>query len=422
MRPLLPSLLLLFASALAAEETKPDPRIARDDAFPDPAGAKRLSGELILVEQVNRLGILRPDRDGTINNYHWDLPHEFRMLPYGAIWYRGAPAELDDVPLGTHLHGLLYLGPEGDFEVKPPESGYFAGRAGSPDMRSVESKWSQVLRFEDDFSYFSRLGHGWKIADLSPDKTTVTVVRVSLADGAPVDEKSADDGAKGRQALRIDEGTAIWKGRGIASLGDLAVDQVVQINFTWVGLLGSTKEDGMCREIWIDEESRRVASERQRQIHRADLKRRGLPATILKTESMPGEGARGHVAFAFHEGIDPELIAAFQPKSATMVWAVEPSLRVYDALNDTRPFGDLEIRTVENPPPGHSGVEVRAHCWEMLEGFRAGRSIRIALRDWAPPERPREERLWPVDTRRFSVGPRPVADREAETEVADEDQ
>ncbi len=402
---------LALAAPLVAEEAQSDPRIARDGAFPDPAGAKRLAGELILVEHVNRRGILRPDRDGTINNYHWDLPHEFRMLPYGSISFRGAPAEIDDLPLGTHLHGIFYLGPEGDFEVKPPESGYFAGRAGNPDMRSVDSQWSRVLRFEDDFSYFSRLGHGWKITGFGPDKSNVTVARVHLADGAPVDEAGADDGVKSRQVLRLDRGTSIWKGREIAALEDLAEGQIVQINFTWVGLLGSTKEDGLCREIWIDGESRRVATERQRQVYLADMRRRGVPATILKTESVPGEGARGYVTFAFHAGIDPELIGAFQPKRGVLAAAAEPTLRVYDA-NDGKPFGELEITRIENPPPGHSGVVVRAHCWELLEGFRAGRTIRLTLSDWAAPPRPREELLWPVDTRKFEVGPRAVADRE----------
>ena len=408
----------LLTSFLFAEEAAPDPRIACDDAFPDPAGAKRLSGELILVEHVNRIGILRPDRDGTINNYHWDLPHEFRLLPYGSIRYRNAPAELDDVPLGTHLHGVFYLGPEGDFEVKPPESGYFAGRAGSPDMRSVESKWSRVLRFEDDFSYFTRLGHGWKIAGITPDKTTITIERVKLEDGSAVDEKTAGDGVKSRQVLRLDEGTSVWKGRAIAALDDLAAGQVVQINFTWVGLLGSTKQDGLCREIWIDEEARRIASERQGRIYRADLKRRGLPATILKTEHFPGEGARGHLTFAFHDGIDPELIAAFQPKRGVIAAAAEPTLRVYDE-NDGKPLGELEITRIDNPPPGHSGVVVKAHCWEMLEGFRAGRTLRLYLSEWGTPTRPREELLWPVDTRKFQVGPKPVADRDAEPAEAE---
>lgn len=398
----------------AADESKTDPRIALDSAFPDRTTSKSLHGELILVEHVNRQGILRLDRDGTINSYHWDLPHQFHMLPYGSIQYHGAPADLMDLPLGTHLHGLFYLGPEGWFEPKVPDSGYTAGKMAAPDMRSVESAWSRVLQLQDDFSFYEEKGEGWKITAFGPERSSITIWRVTLKDGKPARPDASDDGVLPTMVVRMDRGTRIWKRRQIATLEDLAEGQVVQINFHWLTLLGATKEQGMCREIWIDPESRQVAREQQRQVHIANLKIRGLPATILKTEAMPGEGARGHLTFAFHAGIDPELITAFQPKSSVLVWAAESTLRVHDGLNDAKPVGDLEITRIDNPPPGHSGVQVRAHCWEMIEGFRAGRTIRIALKDWNPPHRPREELLWPNDTRIFKVGPKPVADRDKE--------
>ena len=126
----------------------------------------------------------------------------------------------------------------------------------------------------------------------------------------------------------------------------------------------------------------------------------------------PARARGGHLTFAFHAGVDPELIDAFQPKKGVLAASAEPTLRVYD-VNDGKPLGELEITKVENPPAGHSGVVVRAHCWEMLEGFRAGRTLRLYMSDWGPPERPREELLWPNDTRVFQVGPKPVSDREA---------
>lgn len=409
------SLLISFTACAALfAADKPDPRIALDSAFPDLAQAKSLNGELILVEHVNRLGILRLDRDGTINNYHWDLPHHFQMLPYGFIQYHGAPADLMDLPLGTHLHGTFYLGPEGDFQVQPPDTGYTAGKMAAPDMRSIVSQYSRALRFEDDFSFYENKGEAWKIKTLGPERSTLTAERVTIANGSPARASESDDGIKPKMTVRLDRGARIWRGKQIATLEDLAEGQIVQINFGWLTLLGSTKEDGLCREIWIDTESRKIAREQQRQVHIASMKRRGVPATILKTETMPGEGARGHITFAFHDGIDPELIQAFQPKSSVLMWAAEPSLRVYDMLNDTKPVNDLEITHIDHPPPGDSGVHVRMHCWEMIEGYRAGRTVRLALKDWNPGERPREELLWPVDTRSFSVRPKPVSDRDVE--------
>lgn len=389
-----------------------DPRIARDDAFPDPAGAKRISGELIHVEHVNRLGILRPDRDRTINNYHWDLPHQFNLLPYASIFYHGAAAELDDVPLGTHLHGIFYLGAEGDFEVKPPETDYHAIRMPNPDLRSVESRYSRGLRLEDDFSYFMRLGHGWKIAELGPHNSTLTVERVNLADGRPIDEKKFADGVKSRQKLRLDRGASIWKGRQIADVEDVAVGQVVQINFAWVDLLGASKQDALCKEIWIDEESRKIATERQRQVYIADMKRRGVPAIVLNTEHIDGKGAMGNLTIALYAGVDQELIDAIQPKKSIMAVPVEPTLRSYGVHGQG--IGDIDIRRIANPPPGHSGVEIRAICWEMLEGYRAGRTIRLFRQDWEWPrtQLPREELMHPNDSRSIVVNPKPLAHRE----------
>jgi hypothetical protein len=399
-------LIAVCPSLHAADQT--DPRIALDSGFPEAKSGTRFAGELILVEHVNRRGILRLDRDGSINKYFWDLPHHFQMLPYANITYHGARAELADIPLGTHLHGIFYLGPEGAFTVEPPETGYHAGNLAAPDLRSVVSRYSRVLRFEDDFSYYQRLGEGWKLAAFGADQSTVTVQRVKLADGTEVN--SADDGVKSTQVLRLDRGTRIWRGREIAALEDLALGQVVQLNLSWATLLGSSKEDGLCREIWTDAQSREVATEQQRQIHIAHMKRSGLPAIILKTEPVPGEGARGYVTFAFPAGIDPELIDAFQAKTTVTIWAAEPSLRGWDGLVS----GSVnEVTRIANPPPGHSGVEVRMHLYEMLEGFRAGRTILVARRDWNPPPRPREEELWPNDTRIFHVGPKPVADRDA---------
>jgi hypothetical protein len=396
-------LLLLFTSSALGQ----DPRIASDQAFPDPSGGKSLAGELILVEHVNRVGILRLDRDGTINKYHWDLPHHFQLLPYALIMSRGAPAELDHLPLGTHLHGVFYLGPKGDFKVTPPESDYFASRTANPDLRSVESQYCKVFQLEDDFSYFERLGHGWKITSIGERLDSLEVQRVKLSDGVPVEEKNAIDGMTPRQQWRLDQGCSVWKGKEIASLADLAVGQVIQANLTWVGLLG--QQYAMCKEVWIDTASRKVATQRQRQVYLADIKRRGVPARVIKTEHIPGEGAKGYVELAFYQGIDPELVEAFNPKKGVSAATVNESLRQYGG---SASLGNISIRRIDDPHHGHSGVELRGICGAMLEGFRAGRSVRVFANDWPRLSLPREEVLRPNDSRIFSIGPKGVANRE----------
>lgn len=403
----------LIASIHAA-----DPRIALDSTFPDAKTGRHFAGELILVEHVTRRGILRQDRDGTINKYFWDLPHHFQMLPYAAINLHGAPANFEDLPLGTHLHGIFYLGPEGDFQVKPPETRYEAGKMASPDLRSIVSQYSRVLTLEDDFSYHQKRGEGWKITAFGPDKSNITVERVLLKDGSAV--KDAGDGVKSPQVLHLDGGTRIWKGREFAIPEDVALGQIVQLNLTWATLYGATKEDGLCKDIWIDAASRETAMQQQRQIYIAQQKRMGMPGIIMKTEPIPGEGSGGHITVALPAGIDSELMDALKPKIGLDLWPVEPSLRNWGSYGSG---GIEEVTRIENPPAGHSGVQIRLRFYEMLEGFRAGRTVRVVFRVPGSKGRPsedypRELSLYPNDTRIFHLGPTPVAGREKEPEAA----
>lgn len=386
---------LCLTILLADNTSAKDPAIALDSEFPDPKYAKAFSGELTLVEHVNRRGILRLDRDGSINKYYWDLPHEFQMLPYGSIYYHGAPAELKDIPIGTHLHGQFYLGPKGAFEVKPPTSNYFAGKMGRPDLRSIESQYSRVLRLEDDFSHYQRQGITWVIK------------QVDLANYSIVVESSE----KQTMTLRVDRGTRVWQNKAIGSLTDLQAGQSVMMNLGWATLLGSYKQDALCREIWLDEPSRQAATEVQRGIHIEHQMRRGVPAMVIKTEHDPGKGAKGWLTAQLSSGVDPELLEALSKRQSIFTKCVEPSLRMYSVNNAG--YGGIEsVTKIDNPPPGSSGIELRIHFHEMQEGHRKGRTIRIGSQSWFRPKIPREEWLRPNDLRIFNVGPKYIVGRD----------
>lgn len=67
---------------------------------------------------------------------------------------------------------------------------------------------------------------------------------------------------------------------------------------------------------------------------------------------------------------------------------------------------------IENPPAGHSGVQIKLRFYEMLEGFRAGRTVRMMIRVPGVKGRPgedcpRELSLYPNDTRLFCARGRP---------------
>jgi hypothetical protein len=87
--------------------------------FPKEPG-NYLAGELVTIDAINRRGGLRLDGDLNADRYHRAQPVDFAMLPYGMIYYHGAPAELRDIPLGTHLHGSFYLPPKDEEKTIPP--------------------------------------------------------------------------------------------------------------------------------------------------------------------------------------------------------------------------------------------------------------------------------------------------------------
>ena len=85
------------------------------------------AGEPIKVDHLNRSFVLCADRTNKQNRSHFDLPAAATMLRYGAIYYHGAPAALSDIPLGTHLHGLVYLKEPND--KTPPLEGWHDRRS-----------------------------------------------------------------------------------------------------------------------------------------------------------------------------------------------------------------------------------------------------------------------------------------------------
>src|SRR3954471_12269594 len=93
---------------------KPDWFQLVDGQFPPEGSAHAVSGELIAVDHLERRFQIRVDRNDSQDAGLHDLPLLATMLPYGAISYLGAPAALQDIPLGTHLHGLFFLAPPGE--------------------------------------------------------------------------------------------------------------------------------------------------------------------------------------------------------------------------------------------------------------------------------------------------------------------
>ncbi|MDB5348405.1 MAG: hypothetical protein JWP89_6782 [Schlesneria sp.] len=249
-----------------------------DGKFPSPNSARAISGELIQVDHLERRFQIRVDRNDTQQAGYMDLPLDGVMLPYGSIYYHGAPADLQDIPLGTHLHGLFYTKAADD-------------KAGS-NARHLLNAASFVirrsgLRLEDDFSYYTQQKQSWQIdsINLAERKLTATLQQ----NGAAVGKAKTFD---------LQASTRVRKGSGLEKLDSLAPGQIVQFNITWATLYGA----GRILEIWLDEPSRELATAQQLERHRDQVRDRGLPGWIDEVDDDAQI-----VTITFFDNVDPKL-------------------------------------------------------------------------------------------------------------------
>lgn len=339
--------------------------------FPTEPG-NYLAGELVTVDAINRRGGLRLDGDFNDDRYDKAQPHEFAMLPYGMTYYHGAPAEIRDIPLGSHLHGSFYLPPEGEENTIPPTQG----------PPQYGSKYNHAVLLEDDFSFFQRRGWVWRVVEFDRGKGRLNVVANGGAEGLEFEKK---------HSFWIDNATRVWKGRELLDWEAIAAEQVVLVNLTW-SPEWRNREFHVC-DVWIDDESRAVATERQRRAHIRFQKHRWLAGWVDQVEHLGG--SHGIVTITLFGGMDPSLYDEMKRKRAygIGVATAEPTLRTYWQDHDHKYGSIVELRELDNPPLGSSGIQIHWKTSELLDGFRPGRILRVRCHDWPNVKLPPEERL-----------------------------
>ncbi len=353
-------ILLLAPASLAADgDPKSAPWQPQPGQFPPDGSAIPVAGELILTDHVNRTGQLRPDRRDDQRTDDYDRAMNFTVLPYGTLRYHGAPAELRDIPIGTHLHGQFFFDEKG----KPARGG--SGLA---------------LLLEDDFSAHHRQQRAWRVDSVDPDKGNLTVTGVSLTGGKTEGKPTV---------FKINPATRVWKSSGFGTLTDIAAGQNVLINIT----VATLKGPGRITDIWLDDESRALAAARQNEVHRAHQKSHGLPGWIDRVDN-----GTNTIEVTLFGGFDPALANDFKPNGRIAVLVAEDSLRTYDQVNDRMYAQLLETDSVP-PAPGSSGRQFVIRVENLLEGFRPRRTVRLLPETWPLDDVPWEEMLWPGDNR-----------------------
>ena len=336
--------------------------VPRPGEFPPAGSAHHIAGELVAVDHVNRTGVLRPDRTDAQKRGDWDRPLPFVLLPYAAVRYHGAFADLRDVPIGTHLHGQFYVGDP------PPADPKAKARP------AVEAAFTRVLLLEDDFSRAARLNRRWRVESISPDTGTLAVTVVGA--DAPKATKPT--------AYQVVPSTRVWKGRSVGTLADVQPAAEVLLNLTVCTLKGP----GRVTNLWLDAESRDAATAHQAEVHRQHQRERGLAGYIDAVDNKAGV-----VTVTLFDAFDPKLLEDFGPNDSVTAACAEDNLRTWDQINDRKSGPVVEIRKVR-PAVGSAGVQVRFKPALLLEGFRPRRVIRIWPSKWKVDDLPLEERLY----------------------------
>lgn len=378
-----------------ADDKRPNPKNRKPTDKPDwfqlvpgefpPAGsAHAVSGELMQMDHLERRFHLRVDRNDSQDRGFWDLPLDATMLPYGSIWQHGAPAALQDLPLGTHLHGLFYLA-DPDDKTPLPETSYR--------RKTPEWEFRRCFRIEDEFTFHARQQQLWRIdsVDLGTNKLTATLLEA----GKPVGDGKA-------KTFDLRSSTRVFQGDRLADLKALQPGQTVLFNLTWVTLYGP----GRITDIWLDEAARARATAHQLERHRQHIRERGLPGYVTAVDDDAQI-----VTITFFGGVDPKLFEEIRNVDTNKVgWPLakeadnqaapkgtiavaRESLMTYDPVNDRKGGNVVDIKTIP-AQPGSSGLQIKVKCDLLLEGFRPKRVVRFYPATWKVIALPREEQFF----------------------------
>lgn len=372
-------LLLVFANHLAADE------VFRPKAgeFPPADQARSYRGELVFVDHVNRRGSLRLHVD---DHFQEGRLHHFAMLPYGVIRYRGAPAELRDIPIGTVLYGRFYLPPDPETSAVPSVKG---------NDRTAPAENHAIL-LEDGPSLCLREGKAWKLKSVEMNGSDGELI-------ATLDRKEGGEGLGGEHRLTIDGSTRIWRGRELLGLDDLVSDrswprqgkksldgQAVHLALTWHPRY--LYQQFHVSDLWLDELAIQTAAERQRQRHIRHIRTRWMPARVDAVQH--GEFGHATIQATLFGGMDESLYADFKAGIGGKMAAAEATLRTWWPDHDGMDGRITDVKRISDDPTlGSSGLQIQFEVPLILEGFRPGRTVRIRPQNWPNVKPPVEERV-----------------------------
>ncbi|MBX3401231.1 MAG: hypothetical protein KF873_21060 [Gemmataceae bacterium] len=400
-RYLMLALCLGFSTiAVAAPPEKDEPFRPEAGKFPPLEKAHSYRGELAFVDHANRRGSIRVQGSGMF--FRTD-PHPFAMLPYGMVRYRGAPADLRDVPLGTVMHVRAFLPPDPKTSAVPvlpvnnkkQDANHNRGAGIFPAE-------NHVLLLEDEPSHCLREGHVWKLKDVDVQNEAGMIV-------ACREPKSGGNAKANEEKLTFDAATRIWRGRECLAVAELIAEGIWPTNgkkslggqAVHLGIVWKPTPDGVfarfhVSDIWLDDAAMQRAARNQTETHKAFIRSRWMPAWVDSVEY--GKFGRATVTATLFGGMDATLYADFKKDVPAMMNAVENTLKhthgAYGPAHMASRGSILDAtKTKGEPPLGSSGIQIRFETDLIIEGLRPTRVVRVRPGTWPQVQVPREEYL-----------------------------
>jgi hypothetical protein len=361
--------------------------------FPPIEKAHTYMGELAFVDHANRRGTLRVKGPGIFRSTE---PNPFVMLPYGMVFYHGAPADLRDIPLGTMLHVTAFLPPDTKLSSVPVLPTDNKERdANHRRGVGVFPAENHVLLLEDEPSFRLRTGSAWTLKEIEL-KTDHGIAIARL------------DGKGSEQKLTVDHATRIWRGQEQLNVTDLIAagtwgagakmtlnDQKVQLGLSWKPCPDGIFFRQHVTDLWLDETALRRAGQRQAETNKIFTRSRWLPGWVDTVEY--GKFGRATVTVTLFGGKDASLYDDFRAGGQVFVNGAENTLKHTEAgsagpsqMAARGPIVEVS-RTPGEAPTGSSGIQV---CFEtdlVTEGIRPTRIVRLRPASWPDVHLPREE-------------------------------
>lgn len=323
----------------------------RPGIFPSKESGIQVHGDLVVSDSVNRRGALREKRSTP--------RHYFAMLPYGMVWYHGAPADIRDLPPDIHMHGQFLLPMEGEEKTIPLSDNLIK------DHKNL--RYNHAILLEDDMSFYSRRGRSWKVIGFEQGGGPAPRLKLSVEPVGP----EIEGGMNKSTLFDIDDSTRIWQKRQLVSREAIKSGQLVQVNLTWGPFDSLATTD-----VWLDEESLEASREIQRNRHLKHIRSRFLPGWVDEVKNDDSGG--GEVTVTFFGGMDPSLYSDIRKSQKVKICNAENTLRTWNYHQEHASHATIiEKKDIKNPPLGSSDLQVKLKVVRMVDGFRPGRIVRV---------------------------------------------